>query len=182
MNALDNTPTKQRGAALLISLVMLLAMTILAVTAARQVTLQERMAGNLRERSIAFEAAEAGLRQGEQFLQGLTGGGTPPTPVAPANCGSPPCDILSNAEGPSDGDPLDPMVASTWSGSQVRDSGLSVHRLSTSPRFYIQERKRVSTSLNQTSDTERVFYMVTAQAETDGGAESILRSYFVVRY
>lgn len=59
----------QRGAALIVAMVMLLAMTLLGVTAVRNTTLQERMAGNLRDSNLAFQAAERALREGEAFLQ-----------------------------------------------------------------------------------------------------------------
>ncbi len=62
----------QRGAALIVALVMLLAMTLLGVTAVRNTTLQERMAGNLRDSNLSFQAAERALRAGEDFLESPT--------------------------------------------------------------------------------------------------------------
>jgi type IV pilus assembly protein PilX len=59
----------QHGAVLVVALVFLLLMTLLGVTAMRGTTLQERMAGNLRDNNLALQAAEAALREGEQFLQ-----------------------------------------------------------------------------------------------------------------
>lgn len=59
---------RHRGSALVISLVFLVVMTLIAVGAMRDTTLQERMAGNLRDRSLAFQAAEAALREGENWL------------------------------------------------------------------------------------------------------------------
>jgi len=51
----------QRGATLLISLVLLLLLTLLALAAARSATLQQRMAGNLQQQNLAFQAAESGI-------------------------------------------------------------------------------------------------------------------------
>jgi type IV pilus assembly protein PilX len=62
----------QRGAALIVAMVMLLAMTLVGVTAVRNTTLQERMAGNLRDSNLAFQAAERALREGEKFLRSPT--------------------------------------------------------------------------------------------------------------
>jgi type IV pilus assembly protein PilX len=59
---------EQRGMALVISLVMLLLLTMLGVTAVQVATLEERMAGNTRDRHMAFQAAEAALRGGETLL------------------------------------------------------------------------------------------------------------------
>jgi type IV pilus assembly protein PilX len=62
-------PSSQRGAALLISLVFMLILTIICTSALQSTTLQERMAGNARDTNSAFQAAEAALREGEQVLQ-----------------------------------------------------------------------------------------------------------------
>jgi len=58
----------QRGAVLVISLLILLVMTILGVSSMSSTTLQERMANNNNQRQIAFQAAEAALRAGEAYL------------------------------------------------------------------------------------------------------------------
>lgn len=62
----------QTGAALAISLIMLLLLTIIGVTAMQSTTLQERMAGNARELNDAFQIAEAGLIDGERYLNQVT--------------------------------------------------------------------------------------------------------------
>jgi type IV pilus assembly protein PilX len=61
---------RERGAALIVALILLLLMTVLGVTAMRTTTLQERMAGNARDSNLAFQSAEAALRGGEQLLEG----------------------------------------------------------------------------------------------------------------
>lgn len=58
----------QRGVALIFALVFLLMLTLIGVTASKVTSLEERMAGNTRERDLAFEAAEAALRDAEQRL------------------------------------------------------------------------------------------------------------------
>lgn len=62
-------PAHQKGSALIIGLVFLLILTIVSLSSMRGTTLQERMAGNLRDRNLAFQAAESALRDGETFLQ-----------------------------------------------------------------------------------------------------------------
>ena len=49
-------------------------MTILALSSSQVVRLQERMAGNVRDTDLAFQGAEAGLRDAELYVQGLTAG------------------------------------------------------------------------------------------------------------
>jgi type IV pilus assembly protein PilX len=55
----------QSGAVLVVSLLLLLVMTVLALTASQTTRLQERMAGNARDLDLAFQASEAGLRAAE---------------------------------------------------------------------------------------------------------------------
>jgi len=59
---------QQRGAVLIVTLVMLLLLTLLALGSMRGTTLQERMAGNLRDESQAFQAAEMAQRAAEAAL------------------------------------------------------------------------------------------------------------------
>jgi type IV pilus assembly protein PilX len=56
----------QAGAVLAISLIILLLLTIIGITAAQVTGLEEKMAGNLRDRNLAFQAAETALRAGEK--------------------------------------------------------------------------------------------------------------------
>jgi len=56
-----SAPTRQRGAALLVGLVLLLVMTILGVSAMSTATLELTMAGNAQAQEDAFQAAEAGI-------------------------------------------------------------------------------------------------------------------------
>ena len=62
---------KQRGAALITGLIFLVVLTMIGITAARMSTLEERMAGNMRDRSLAMQAAEMALRDAERDILGL---------------------------------------------------------------------------------------------------------------
>jgi type IV pilus assembly protein PilX len=59
---------RQRGVALITSLIFLVILTIMGVTAARMSSMEERMAGNMRDRDIALRAAEMGLRDAERDI------------------------------------------------------------------------------------------------------------------
>lgn len=54
-------PPSQRGAVLVISLVLLAIMTLLGVTAMNMNTMEERMAANTQEVNRAFQTAESGI-------------------------------------------------------------------------------------------------------------------------
>ncbi len=58
-----------RGFVLISSLIFLVVVTLLAVTAMNSSTVQETMASNLREKSRARQSADAALRQGELLLE-----------------------------------------------------------------------------------------------------------------
>jgi Tfp pilus assembly protein PilX len=58
-------PNKQRGGTLFVALSILILLTLLALAAARVTGLQERMAGGYRADVVAFELAEAALRDDE---------------------------------------------------------------------------------------------------------------------
>lgn len=63
---------KQHGAALIVSLVILLLMMILGLAAIRTSSLEEKMAGNTLDLEIAFQAAETALRTGEAWIASLS--------------------------------------------------------------------------------------------------------------
>lgn len=63
-----HSAVRQRGAVLIVGLLILLVMTVLGVTAMGNSTLQERMANNNRQQQIAFQSAEAALRAAETYL------------------------------------------------------------------------------------------------------------------
>lgn len=59
----------QNGATLLVALMMLLIITLLALSSMRGVSLESRITGNLRLQKTLTNAAEAGLRIGEKSIE-----------------------------------------------------------------------------------------------------------------
>jgi type IV pilus assembly protein PilX len=51
---------------------MLLLMTLIGTTGMQSTSLQEKMAGNMRNRNLAFQAAESALEAGESFIGSKT--------------------------------------------------------------------------------------------------------------
>ena len=70
----QNKPSthQEKGAVLVISLIMLLLLTLIGVTATQVTGLEERMAGNMRDSNLAFQSAESALRAGENLLTQAT--------------------------------------------------------------------------------------------------------------
>lgn len=56
----------QQGAVLVVALIFMLILSLIGVSSMQGTTMQEKMAGNLRDQYSAFNAAEAALREGER--------------------------------------------------------------------------------------------------------------------
>ncbi len=73
MNGVLQTTTmpskaNKTGAALFVSLVFLFILTVIGLAGMQNTSLQEKMAGHLREHNLAFQAAESALREAEANL------------------------------------------------------------------------------------------------------------------
>ena len=60
---INPNPGRQSGAVLIVSMIILVILTLLGVTAMNTTSLQERIASNTQERVHSFQAAETGLNQ-----------------------------------------------------------------------------------------------------------------------
>jgi len=166
---------------LIISLMLLLLLTIIGVTAMNNVTLEERMAGNLRDADLAFQAAEAALRDGENWLS--------PLPISPAECTGTPPDacatvwkqgILNNLQNED----------YSWWNTTGRDyltaAANEFSGVTRDPVFIIEYNTFVRDSLvvgQGSTVTGRDFYLVTSRAEGGSAtAISVLQSSFVKRF
>jgi len=76
---------RQDGAILVVSLLLLLVMTLLGLTAMQVTRMEERMAGNARDMDLAFQSAEAGLRDAEDRIRVMV--------ARPATCSTAPCGV-----------------------------------------------------------------------------------------
>ena len=63
---------RQRGATLIVGMSLLLVMTLMALSAVQSTALQEQMAGNMKDRNLAFESAETAARAAEHWLAAQT--------------------------------------------------------------------------------------------------------------
>ena len=68
-SAYCRTAQRQQGAALFVSLMFLIILTLIGLSAANVGIMQERMAGNVRETNEAFQNAEATLREVETAVR-----------------------------------------------------------------------------------------------------------------
>ncbi len=170
---------RQKGAAIFIALIMLLVMTIIGITASQTTTLEEKMAGNLRDQTVALQAGEAVLRATETWIDNLT---DEPTTVTSCTSG---CDSTVWQK-----DMLDLASAATWSSTSVRINytGLPTGygQVAAQPKSVVEHYFFVSDSFNtgkQTDVSGQLFYRVTANG-TGGttSAQSLLQTTYSRRF
>ena len=124
-------PRRQKGVALVVALVLLLVVTVLGLASMRGTVLQERMTANTYDRSLAFQAAEAALREGERWVME-----NPPKPTAGACDGAGTCGIPDPADDPvwQDEDIWDEAHSATDAHAHTIDVGT----LPVPPKFIVE--------------------------------------------
>ena len=137
-----HAPKQQRGAALIVSLLLLLVLTILAIGASQTTRLEERMAGNTRDIDMAFQGSEAGLRSAEKFIAVTP---TLPTCLDPASAS---CYVLE--QGHFAATDLSRQTEAWWrtNGKAFGTSSTQeVEGVTEEPRYVIEEFQTVTFSL-----------------------------------
>lgn len=166
----------QKGATLIVCMVILVIVTILGVGNIQNVTLEEKMAANLKNRNMAFQAAETALRHAESYLDN--------TAVLPSFNGSQ-VGLYAQYTGTST---LPPNWSElTWSASGATYSAPSgysdeIGGVAEAPKYVIEKLESVAESTNieagQAEDNDE-FYRITTRAV--GGVSSavvILQSIY----
>ncbi len=167
----------QGGVVLVISLLLLLVMTLLGLAAMHMTRMEERMAGNLRDANVAFQGAEAGLRDGENRIGLLT--------ARPDTCAAAPCAVWQR-------DVLPENMRNqnqTWWNTNAQEYGVSgVHEIvqtTAEPRVVTEEAGFIADSLTvgHAPPEGRNFYKLTARSPgaTDT-AQAIVESTYTRRY
>lgn len=168
---------KQRGVVLVVALLILLVITIIGVTGMQTTILQETMAGAVRDKHIAFNAAEAALRDGEKYLND--------TAVLPGFDDT-------NGRYSSDGTSEDLWKTVNWSGATQAacncfiydDGGLVASSGITLPRYIIEELPESEAEVPSLVKgfgvkPTRQLYQVTARGVGSVGGVSVLQSTYL---
>lgn len=139
----------QSGVVLPISMIMLLLLTLISITASQVTGIEEKMAGNSRDTNIAFQAAEAALRGGETFLTQAT----LPTFTATGTNG-----LYSETATP-------PRHSDDWSSfNTVNYSAASLSHTASAPLYVIQQLNSIgSGTLDAGNYSENELYRITAR-------------------
>ncbi len=98
MSTMTNITQREQGAALVVSLILLLVLTVLGVSTMSTATMEMRMAANNQFLENAFQIAETGLDTDlAQLNAGII---TAPAATVPGNCGAPtPAVVVPNLGG-----------------------------------------------------------------------------------
>lgn len=122
---------REAGAVLIVGLIMVLLISIIGLSAIRSSNLQESMAGNMRDRNIAFQAAESALVEGEDLVNIF--GAAPFCTNQPTTC-------YLRSQAPF---PLPQTSVIFLSDAQLnlasRATALGLTGVQTEPRFMIEE-------------------------------------------
>lgn len=172
---IPTTPAaRQHGTVLVVSLIMLLLLTMLGLSSMRGTTLEERMAGNMRDQNLAFQAAEAALREGEAWLAPLN--------AAPAACAivSTGCNAFRDQVLPD----LTEQDADWWATNALTYSKI-ISYVATAPLYLREEQAFLPDDLTigHGTPTGRDVYQVTARGtgQTDD-AEVLLQTTYYKRF
>ena len=161
----------QRGAILVTSLLILLILTVIGITAMQVTRMQERMAGNSRDTSLAFQGSEAALRDAEQQLFTYA--------IEPVKCLDPSeaCttlydrDIMANmADNSADWWEETAQQYGDDDEEELTDEGLKED-----PRFAVEEFAHVRMGdLGVDSLDRRTIYQVTARSTGGSGEANVV--------
>jgi type IV pilus assembly protein PilX len=151
---------RQSGAVLLVSLVMLLLLTIIGLSAVDITTLDTRITANSRDRSIAFDAAETALNVATET-------------IAPGN--SLPDSSTTGFQAAVMADNWWQSTDATWWGANSKD--VTNYNGRSAKQNYVMEQPVVGSGLKVKDKgiggppkPETRFYRVTARGEGPGGA------------
>lgn len=163
---------RQRGVSLVIVLVLLVATSILGIAILRSTAMQERMSANLRDRSLAFQAAEAALRYAQNDV--LAAGTWETTVPTAASC------VVGVSICPTGSNPV-------WSPVPTSEFDFDEAGLGAAPTYWIEYlgtgpgRKGSCDQLPPTLDCFSPMYRITAQSEAAGRATVTLQANVISR-
>ncbi len=143
---------QQQGMTLIICMIVLVMLTLMGLGSIRDTAMEERMAGNMKNRNLAFLAAESALREAERFIES-----TPPSESD--------CDGTAGLY-PQQPDVLGFMATSWAVGAAVRPYTAALPDVVATPVYIIEcmASEAKDPSKKAGGSVETPFYRVTARA------------------
>jgi type IV pilus assembly protein PilX len=167
---------KQSGAALAVSLIMLIMLAILSTAGIRTSILEEKMSQNLQNSEIAFQAAEVALKGAENWLMAMT---TEPTPQS--SCTTFPCvEVFDSSLYPQE------LDNTWWASNSTTYSGTTVSGVHSNPQYIVEYLRFVSdggVQIGTGIPTGKHYYRITARGVgSSPQAVTILRATIARRF
>ena len=183
---------RQQGAALAVSLIILTLMTVIGVTAVKSSVIENRIATNMYDKQMSFEAAEAALRDAEAWLTSQesspdavkTAGGTSTVTVWVKGF---PTNTHSDVEATEV--PLkfsDDSIWDTYGETYGQVSGASDMDLAAAPQFIVEQFTFIPDDMSAetlAAGRGEFYYRITARAR--GGSstsKTLLQTIYRMRY
>lgn len=176
MMTLQHTFEKQQGVILITGLILLLVITIVGISNMQSVILSEKMTYNMRDSSIAFQASESALYDGERWIQEqLT------KPDAVVTCTTAPCAVWGqNILGVIWTQP------DSWWQANARSFSSTIYGLSAQPRYVIEEFGFVPSELSPEAKAKGSgyhYYKVTAYGSGEASTtKTVLESVYATKF
>lgn len=167
MNKSIITKHEQSGLVLVVCLIMLLVLTLVGVTGTQVTSLEEKMAGNLRDQNIAFQAAESTLLAAEAFVLDAA---NPPTGVTYTGAGG----LLDQG----DAEP-NYFLSSTWAAanSAATPAGFAAnYGIQDDPRYIIKIIGNIPA--NGVNGPKTIFRITARALGANPGTQIILQEVF----
>ncbi len=136
--AIRSPAALQRGAVLVVGLIMLVMITLITISGMQATTLEERMAGNLADRNRAFQSAEIALRTGEELVE-------PGKPFVPG---------VGMYEFEGTQAPIDIYLESNWTGKSLA-FGEKVKGSAAAPRYMVEMQPKLNANAPLEAGVER---------------------------
>ena len=166
----------QNGAVLIAGLMILIILTIMGIATMNSSLLSEKMTANFRDELIAFQGAESGLIDAENWLTSL-----PQRPEGISACLSPPC-LLWNADIQKD---LEKKSASFWTTQGKPFSG-DLKGSANQPYYLISEEMFVPFEMSPEAAAKGKgyqFYKITARGTGNTKqAQVFVESIYAINY
>lgn len=180
-------PPRQKGAILVFCLIFLAVLTMMGVAGMESTILEERMSGNMRDYSMAFQAAESALTDAEDWLEAQVN-----KPITSADGSTAVWETNAPDSDDTDGTPWwkesTRKAASWWTTNADAVAGFDAEGLAAAPRYIIEEFHTTTTGQSigigagETS-VPRVFHRVTARGVgATSSAVVYVQSTFVKPY
>lgn len=164
---------RQSGISLVVVMILLVITALLGIAILRSAMMQERMSASVRDRSVAFQGAEAALRYAHEDVLGGAGGWDINTPAPTANCT--PTGVCPTGKGPA------------WVKVPNASFDFAQANLAAAPEYWIEyigtgpARLGACESTSTTLDCQSPIYRITARSRADGRADVVVQANVMSR-